>query len=496
MPTYTIDFNNVTPAQLDPADGSPYRPVENFHITSGADVLTLGNGLYNLGGSEYIFVNGTRDTSYLTREPVYGGEVSQSFKVQSIDVNGFTWSNFQPTGAQVTFAFTATPKANPGQTLYGRFTTDTGAGFQTVNLASLVITDANGNPLTGYTGPGFNQSLYTLSWVVIDDTASGGPAKFAGYDNLVVVPNAAPTTTGFVGGVQSVTTSLGADFEKQIAATDPDSDRIWYQVDKVVVNGQDVTSQAGDLGITIDSGGVLRIAAQEGDSELASARTVQVTYHVTDLEGSSAAKTVTVVQNSAVPAGVNLCCLGTNKPDYVVGFGGNDTLCGDNQNDTLYGRGGNDRMHGDNGEDKLYGENGNDCLDGGNGKDTLSGGAGNDQLCGDNSSDRLDGGAGNDTLWGGNSPDQFVFRYDGGNDVVMDFDVKNEKMYFDISMFGDDGSFAELKASGRLQQTQFGTVIHYDGADGEDHTILLSGVSLKYLTAANFDFTMPGDIFG
>ena len=150
MPTYTIDFNNVTPAQLDPVDGTPYRPVENFHLTSGADVLTLGNAQYNLGGSEYIFVNGTRDTSYLTREPIYGGE-SQSFKVQSIDLNGFTWQDFQPTGAQVTFMFTATPKTNPGQTLYARFTTDTSTGFQTVNLASLVVTDANGVPLTNYT---------------------------------------------------------------------------------------------------------------------------------------------------------------------------------------------------------------------------------------------------------------------------------------------------------------------------------------------------------
>lgn len=180
---------------------------------------------------------------------------------------------------------------------------------------------------------------------------------------------------------------------------------------------------------------------------------------------------------------------------YVVGFGGNDTLCGDNQNDTLYGRAGNDLLHGDNGEDKLYGEAGDDRLEGGNGKDTLWGGDGDDVLFGENSPDRLDGGAGNDTLWGGNSPDQFVFRFDGGDDVVMDFDVKNEKMYFDVSMFGDDGSFAALKASGRMEQTLFGTVIHYDGADGADHTILLAGVSLKSLTAANFDFSMPGDIF-
>ena len=34
--------------------------------------------------------------------------------------------------------------------------------------------DADGNPLTNYTGPGFDQSLYLLTWVVIDDTALMG----------------------------------------------------------------------------------------------------------------------------------------------------------------------------------------------------------------------------------------------------------------------------------------------------------------------------------
>jgi len=495
MPTYTIDFNNVTPSELDPADGTPYRPIENFHITSGADVLTLGNSLYNLGGSEYIFVNGTYDTSTLTREPFYGGE-AQSFKVQSIDLNGFTWSNFQPTGAEVTFLFIATPKANPGQTLYGRYTTDTNTGFETLNLADLVVTDSNGVPLADYTGPGFDQSLYALSWVVIDDTAGGGAAEFAGYDNLIVIPNVAPTTSGFAGGGLNATGALGTEFSKQLVATDADNDRVWFEVETVLVDGQDVTDQAADLGIAIDSEGVLYIAPQEGDAELTSPRTVQVTYHVTDLEGVSAAKTVTVQLTSVVPAGVNLCSLGTNKPDHVVGFGGDDTLCGDNQNDTLEGRGGNDLLHGDNGQDELYGENGHDRLEGGNGKDTLWGGAGNDTLYGENSPDRLDGGEGDDVLWGGNSPDEFVFRFDGGDDVVKDFDVKTDKMYFDVSMFGDDGSFAALKASGRMESVAGGVAIHYDGADGMDHTVFLAGVSLNSLKAANFDFSMPGDIFG
>lgn len=495
MPVYTVDFNNVTPAQLDPADGSPYRPVENFFLASGADVLTLGNAKYNLGGTEYIFVNGTYDVSVLTREPAYNSGLAQSFKVETIDLNGFTWSNFQPTGAQVTFLFTAVPKANPGQKLYARFTTDSDAGFQTLDLSTLVVTDINGNPIPGYSGPGFDQSLYALTWVVIDDTAGGGPAKFAGYDNLVLTPNLGPANLAFGNGVTTAQGVLGQDFSKQLVATDPDGDRLFFEVESILVNGQDVTDTAADHGISIDSAGVLHVVAQEGDLELSEARVIKVTYHVTDLEGDSPSQTVTVTQASAVPAGVDLCSLGTNKPDHVTGFAGNDTLCGDNQNDTLEGRGGNDLLHGDNGEDKLYGEGGHDRLEGGNGKDTLWGGAGDDVLKGENSPDRLDGGEGDDTLWGGQQSDQFVFRFDGGDDVVMDFEVKNDLMFFDISMFGSDASFAALKASGRMEQGLLGTVIHYDGADGLDHTILLFGVSLNSLKAANFDFSMPGDIF-
>ncbi|WP_309092400.1 calcium-binding protein [Phenylobacterium sp.] len=495
MPTYTIDFNSTTLEQLDPVDGSPYRPVENFFLASTADVLTLGQTMFDLGDSEYIFVNGTRDLSILTREPSYLSGEPQSFRVASIDLNGFTWQNFEPTGAQVTFKFSAVAKADPGKTLYGFFTTDVGAGFQTLNLANLVVTDADGVPLTDYTGRGFNQLLYSLSWVVIDDTAGGGAPKFAAYDDLVVITNSAPVTNGFADGTLTGKGVLGQLFTKQIAASDPDAERVYFVVDKVLVDGQDVTDQAVDLGIAISGAGVLRIGVQEGDAELATSRTVQVTYHVTDFEGNSVQKTLTVVQESAVPAGVNLCGLGTNKPDHVVGFAGNDTLCGDNQNDTLEGRGGNDLLHGDNGEDKLYGEAGHDRLEGGNGKDTLWGGTGNDTLYGENSPDRLDGGQGNDVLWGGNSPDEFVFRFDGGNDIVMDFDVKTDTMYFDISMFGVN-SFADLKANGHLESVSGGVVIHYVGSEGLDNTIFLKGVSLSSLKAANFDFSMPGDIFG
>lgn len=490
MPVYTIDFNSATPAQLDPVDGTPYRPVENFFLASGADVLSLGNAQYDLGGTEYIFVNGTYDISILTREPVYGVE-NQSFKVTSIDLNGFTWANFEPTGAEVTFKFTAIPKANPGQRLYATYTTDAETGFETVILADLVVTDINGVPLVDYTGPGFDQSLYALTWVVVDNDA-----VFAAYDDIVVSTNSAPENLAFGDGVTTAEGALGQDFAKQLVALDAEDDRLFFNVLQVLVDGQDVTATAADLGIFIDGAGVLHVVAQDGDAELDQDRVIQVTYDVTDLEGESAPRTVTVTQASVVPEGLDLRDLGTNKADHVVGAGGADTLYGDSQSDTLEGRGGNDLLHGDNGEDRLYGENGHDRLEGGNGRDTLWGGAGDDTLYGENSPDRLDGGLGDDVLWGGGSADEFIFRFDGGDDVVMDFDVKTDRMFFDISMFGEDASFAALKASGRLEAVSGGVVMHYDGADGQDHTITLMGVSLNSLKAANFDFSMPGDIFG
>lgn len=84
---------------------------------------------------------------------------------------------------------------------------------------------------------------------------------------------------------------------------------------------------------------------------------------------------------------------------------------------------GNDFVTGTAGEDSLFGATGNDSLSGGSGHDVLEGGRGNDSLFGQSGNDFLIGGKGDDRLTGGDGRDTFVFGANGGNDLVLDFDV-------------------------------------------------------------------------
>ncbi len=93
-------------------------------------------------------------------------------------------------------------------------------------------------------------------------------------------------------------------------------------------------------------------------------------------------------------------------PDYIYGFGGNDTI---------KAAGGSDTVDGGSGNDLLYGESGNDTILGGSDNDKLYGGAGEDTLTGQ---------SGMDTLSGGGSADKFVFTSSlraSNVDTVSDF---------------------------------------------------------------------------
>ena len=118
----------------------------------------------------------------------------------------------------------------------------------------------------------------------------------------------------------------------------------------------------------------------------------------------------------------------------------------------------------------------NTILNGGNGKDVLDGSAGNDVLLGGNGADVLIGGPEN-TLTGGNGPDTFLFRTDFGANTITDFDVKNDMIQIDDSVFQD---VADLFA--HTIDTAAGTVID----DGAGNTITLTGVTLAQLHANDF----------
>jgi VCBS repeat-containing protein len=120
----------------------------------------------------------------------------------------------------------------------------------------------------------------------------------------------------------------------------------------------------------------------------------------------------------------------------------------------------------------------NTTLNGGNGKNVLDGSAGHDLLNGGNSPDVLIGGVG-DTLTGGNGPDTFLFRPDFGANKITDFDVNNDAIQFDKSIFT---SVADLIS--HTSNSAGGAVI----SDGHGDTITLASVTLAQLQTHTSDF--------
>lgn len=94
-------------------------------------------------------------------------------------------------------------------------------------------------------------------------------------------------------------------------------------------------------------------------------------------------------------------------------------ITGTSDGDIIDGSADPDDVSGLEGDDQIYGHGGHDTLFGDAGNDMLAGGAGDDVL---------DGGAGDDQLWGASGADQIVFRYGYGHDVIMDFDVSEDKV--------------------------------------------------------------------
>jgi autotransporter-associated beta strand protein len=238
--------------------------------------------------------------------------------------------------------------------------------------------------------------------------------------------------------------------------------------------------------------------------------------------------------------------------DYLVGGANVDTLNGGADADALYGEGGNDFLDGGDSFDTdiLVGGSGNDTLDGSSGQsnpdyDLLDGGTGDDTylvdtgddltfegagggvdtvyanvtvpnagvylytfvenlvlegttafgvgnelantltgsasgnwLLGGLGNDRIEGEGGNDVLFGEGGADTFVFGTGSGQDVIGDFDLAQDVIEF-AAYFT---SFAQVQAN----FVQVGN----DGAIdlGGGNLIVLHGVTMANLTAANFTF--------
>ncbi len=111
--------------------------------------------------------------------------------------------------------------------------------------------------------------------------------------------------------------------------------------------------------------------------------------------------------------------------DFVNGGSGDDKIEAGCGNDTIVGGEGSDLICGEEGNDSIWGDEGSDFLQGGDGDDTIHGGAGEDHIRGDN---------GNNTLTGGAGIDHFIIATrPGEQDIIVDYDPTQEKIYFDNS---------------------------------------------------------------
>jgi Ca2+-binding RTX toxin-like protein len=112
---------------------------------------------------------------------------------------------------------------------------------------------------------------------------------------------------------------------------------------------------------------------------------------------------------------------------------------------------------------------------GGSGKNVLDASAGHDVAYGGQGADVLIGGNG-DILAGGRGPDQFVFRPDFGANTIVDFDVRNDHLQFDKSVFNSVQSVLD-----HTSNTFLGALI----SDGHGDSVLLMGVDKYQLAHSN-----------
>lgn len=179
---------------------------------------------------------------------------------------------------------------------------------------------------------------------------------------------------------------------------------------------------------------------------------------------------------------------GRGGKDKLLGKAGDDTLLGGSGDDKLLGGDGADMLKGQNaadvlkagdGDDQLQGGAGRDLLVGGVGDDTLLGGKGADVLHGDAGADTLVGGTGNDTLFGGADADLFQFTAGTGRDQIKDFEIAEDQLEFDASLWGGGvRTSAEIVAG--AQVTTDGVLFDF----GTDEVLLVGLTTTDGLEAA------------
>ncbi|SDD70277.1 S8 family serine peptidase [Kordiimonas lacus] len=322
---------------------------------------------------------------------------------------------------------------------------------------------------------------------VLDDALGQNSINAAALMEAILL-KLAPGSTSKIGGETAFKTSADAVFTLGIG-TDQDDTLVGAAFDETLygMQGDDrMWAGAGDVGadsyyggdgadiIGVGAGNDLAVGEAGNDAIFGGAGDDTLVGGF--WEGGSA---------SAVGGGHNELWAGSGD-DVIHGANGNDALGGGTESDTIYGYGGHDILYagkgavsdtldGGAGQDTLFGGGGDDMLSGGGGNDLIFNGAGSDTATGGDGDDTLWGGGGDDLLTGGTGADIFAFTSTNGSDTVTDFDAAEDILLLDGSGFAD---LAALKAA--TTEDGAGVTISFG-----DTVIILSGISLDDLTAAN-----------
>ena len=157
---------------------------------------------------------------------------------------------------------------------------------------------------------------------------------------------------------------------------------------------------------------------------------------------------------------------GTDRPDEIIGYAGNDnlqaylgadTLLGLEGDDVIYGNQGQDTIKGGLGKDVVYGGQDVDQIYGNEAEDRLYGNKGDDLIYGGKSNDWLHGGQGDDVMYGNLGAD--VFNLSVGSDRVMDFDESEGDL---ISIRPGIGYVIKALGSDLLIESDIGSLLLLD----------------------------------
>jgi Ca2+-binding RTX toxin-like protein len=188
--------------------------------------------------------------------------------------------------------------------------------------------------------------------------------------------------------------------------------------------------------------------------------------------------------------------IGLDGDDTIISSNGSDVYRGGNGNDVLNGNGAGQEhaMYGDAGNDSITGTNFYDLLRGGTGNDTIIANGGNDIISGNNGVDSISGGAGNDIF-------EFFAIADSTTasaDTITDFNAVSADILSFRNLLSGTFSFVGAhtnafaggsNSSARFNDTTKVLQIDVNGDSTADMEIILTGVSLANLSAADFTWS-------